>query len=277
LTPIPPPLEQGVVTPIDPLGRRAAFLVTSVRGRGVIYDVVLSDVDGVLKLERLETRRRHTRNFIRELRERAQGGTVVVPGAAVRALIRQALEIPGARLQEGVDPVLVRELAAGAEGATPGETLREQLGEQIRDLPAPEAEAALQERIQSGDLPAWPLFGESLDEMVEKLGEVESGRLILSQTVKRERSEGVFSDLADRILTRDVRERMARRLEETAVFLNEKQDMEGTNAALRIAERIRTASTPLDVDYLKGLLERSCDLARHQKKEEDRGKLIVPG
>jgi hypothetical protein len=277
LTPIPPPLEQGVVTPIDPLGRRVVFLVTSVRGRGVIYDVVLSDVDGVLKLERLETRRRHTKNFIRELRERAQGGTVVVPGAAVRALIRQAHEIPGTGLQEGVDPVLVRELAAGSEGGTPGETLRERLAEQISDLPASEAEAVLQERTQSGDLPAWPLTGESLEEIVEKLGEVESGRLILSQTLKRERSEGVLSDLADRILTRDVRERMARRLEETAVFLNEKQDGEGANAALRVAERIRTASKPLDVDYLRGLLERSCDLARCQKNEEDSGKLIVPG
>ncbi len=48
-------------------------------------------------------------------------------------------------------------------------------------------------------------------------------------------------------------------------------------AAVRTAEIIRDARAPLEVGYLRMLLELSCGLTRQQQRQEDEGKLILPG
>jgi len=44
-----------------------------------------------------------------------------------------------------------------------------------------------------------------------------------------------------------------------------------------MAEIIRRAGVPLEVGYLRTLLELSCALSGQQQREEDEGKLILPG
>jgi hypothetical protein len=277
LRPIERLTDQGVVTPIDPLGQRVVFLVRSVPGSASIYQAALSDTEGILRLERLGGRRRDARNFVRELRERAKGRAVIVPGAAVRALVRQAQEIPRSRLPGEVDPTLIRELTASGADTTPGETLRAELADEAGGLAEAWAESVIQQRIQRGELPVWPLTGDSVREIAEKLEGIKNSHLVLSPAIQRERSDALLARAADEWLTPEVRERFARRLEETGVFFLESADREGALAAVHMAERIRTTPAPLAVGYLRTLLELSCGQARQQKREEDRGRLIVPG
>ena len=61
-----------------------------------------------------------------------------------------------------------------------------------------------------------------------------------------------------------------------AVFLLDSADEEGAAAGVRMAEIIRAARAPLEVAYLRRLVELSCNVARQQQQEEDKGKLIVP-
>ena len=75
----------------------------------------------------------------------------------------------------------------------------------------------------------------------------------------------------------DARQRVAQRLEEAAAGLLGGGDEEGAAAALCTAEIIRDACAPLEVGYLRMLLELSCGLTRQQQRQEDEGKLILPG
>jgi hypothetical protein len=276
LRPVEEVAEQGALTPVDARGHRAAFLLTPVRGGTRIYKVLLSDIEGILHLERGEGRRRDGRSFVRRLREEAQARIVLVEGGAVRSLVRRAQQGRSGPLPAEVDPKGVAELVDGETAPTPGEQARAKLAHTARALTESQTESILRQRVERGDLPAWFLEGEAVQETAQQLAEQERSQLVLSAVQKRERSHELLSRAAERILDEATRERLACRLEEMAVFLLDSADEEGAAAGVRMAEIIRAARAPLEVAYLRMLVELSCNVARQQQQEEDKGKLIVP-
>ncbi len=116
-----------------------------------------------------------------------------------------------------------------------------------------------------------------MDEAARKIADLERSRLVLSDVQKRGRVHQVLSGAAEHVLDETATERVAQRLEEAAAGLLEGGDEEGAAAAVHMAQLIREARTPLEVGYLRMLLERSCGLARQAQREEDEGKLILPG
>ena len=84
-------------------------------------------------------------------------------------------------------------------------------------------------------------------------------------------------ETAERLLDPPTRERLASRLEETAVLLEAGGDPDGAVALLAVAGQIRQARKALEVLYLRSLLELSFELARQERQREDRGRLVVPG
>ncbi len=277
LTPVAERAELGIVTPPDPQGRQALFLLVSVRGGTRIYEILLSDTQGVLHLERLEVRRREARSFIDRLQTEQQGRVLRVEGAAVRGLVRRAQTGRGGAATSDVDPQLLAELLAGESASTPGERVREKLSAQAARLAQVQAEAILRRRMEAGVLAAWLFAGEAIEEVVRRLAELERSQLVLSAVQKRERVHQVLAGAAERVLDEPTRQRVAQRLEEAAAGLLEGGDEEGAAAAVRTAEIIREARAPLEVGYLRMLSERSCGLTRQQQRQEDEGKLILPG
>ncbi len=276
LAPLEEQLEQGAVTPPDPLGRRALFLFLPVRGGTRIYEILLSDIEGVLHLERVEARRPDARSFLRRLQEERKGRILRVEGAAVRALVRRAQESRSGSAAPAIDPKLLAELLAGESTETPGEQVRSKLMDAAQRLTQNQADTVLRQRVERRELPAWLLAGEDVQEAARELGELERSQLVLSAVQKRERAHKVLSRAAERILDEATCRRLAQRLDETAAFLLEGGDEEGAAAAVRMSDIIRTARAPLEVGYLRMLLELSCGLARQKQQEEDRGKLILP-
>jgi len=193
LAPLGEAAEQGALTPPDPLGRRAIFLLVPVQRGTRIYELLLSDVEGVLHLERVETRRRDARSFLRRLREEHQARLLRVEGPSLRALVLQTLESVSGSTAPDVDPKLLAQLLAGKRTETPGEQVRAKLLDAARCLAQGQAEAILRGRVERGVLPAWPLTGEAVQETVRQLAQLERSQLVLSGVQKRERVQEVLS------------------------------------------------------------------------------------
>ncbi len=276
LTPLQERAELGVVTAPDPQGCQGLFLLVPVPGGTRIYEILLSDTQGVLHLERFEVRRREARSFIDRLQTEQQGRVLRVEGAAVRGLVRRSTAGPGGAATSGANPQLLAELLAGESASTPGERVREKLRAQAARLTPVRAEAILGRRMQAGVLAAWPFAGDAIEEVVRRLTELERSQLVLSAVQKRERVQRVLAGAAERVLDQPTRQRVAQRLEEAAAGLLEAGDEEGATAAVRTAEIVRDACAPLEVGYLRMLMELSCGLSRQQQRQRDEGKLILP-
>ncbi len=276
LQPVAGEAEEAWITPLDFLGRRTVLLMVPVKGGVRLHEVALSDVDGLLALQSFSGRRRDARRFIHDLRERGRGRLLAVPSGEARALIVRARALGGTD-RPGIDRQAVAELAAGAAERTPGQRVRAALLGSGKPLDPGEADAVLARRAETGVLPPWPVLGEEVEALTQRLAEVERSPLVLSEIQQRERRSEIYARDAPAVLPPEVRANLAERLEDAAVFLLEAGDEAGAGAALEVAVQVRETGNPLDVGFLRRSLDVSLDLARRRRSEEDAGKLIVPG
>ena len=116
-------------------------------------------------------------------------------------------------------------------------------------------------------LPPWPLLGEALDALARELIKLESSPLVLSELQKRERADEVRARGAATLFDAPVRERYARRLEETAVFLRAEDELAAARTALAEAE----------LGFLRRVLEVSLEIASSRLREAQAEQLVVPG
>lgn len=267
--------DRGVVSQPDPLGRRALFLVAPSRAGADLYEVLLSDVDGVLAATLTPTRRREARAFLRELREHAEKKFLEIPCEELCALVARAWDRRAEPLAAGVDQAVVAALLERSGAATPGERLRTELAERSERLPVAEAEATLREQISSGGLLSWPVEPGAVAELAAQLEEIEESPLVLPAAQTRERSTELMEKSAAAVFGRDVRERWSARLEETAVFVAREGDERGACAALRVAQQIREVSSPLEVGFLRDSLDMTLHAAQEKLAADRSGNLIV--
>ena len=273
LKPLVEQVEQAFVTAIDPTGQRGVYLISPSRVRVRILQVLASDVSGIVRIDPLEGQRGDARRFVRQL-ERGKLVVAAVEPRSARALLRR-LEAACPEERSALDATLLAEATRGEAAPTPGEALRERLGES--GLSAGEADAVLRSRIERGAVPPWPLGGDAVAEAARHLGEAERSPLVLSELQRRERAERVLLETAERVLDPPVRERLSGRLEETGVLLEAGGDRDGAVALVALAGQIRQARGALEVPYLRSLLELSLDLARQERQQEDRGRVILSG
>jgi hypothetical protein len=272
LRPLAAESEQAFVTPIDISGNQCILIARPVRGGTRLLQLVVSDTDGIVRAERLEGRRRDVRRFLDEARASREMATVPVDPSAARALLQRAEREQG-DAPARVDPEVVAEALQGDSRDTPGERAREELAS--RDMPHASADAALLQRLERGAFPPWLPEPEKLQEAALELDQLERSPLVLSPVQKQERQKEALAEAARRLLDAEARERLARRLEETAYLLLQGGDEEGATAAIVTADRVRELDEPLQLGFVRRLLELALDLARKNAKEEDRGKLIV--
>lgn len=274
LRPLETEEEQGAVTPPDLIGRRVAFLLTRAGRAAWLYELAISDEEGLLGLRRHDLPRREGRAFLRSLRSEERSRALGVPGAEVRALIGSACAIGS---PADADKAVLAELAAPQDSATPGERLREKYGAQASALGSAAADAALAERIEARVLAPWPVRGEAVAELARELSRGEQSPIVLTPVQKEERRSERLAEAALELYDAPLRERLAARLEETAVFLEADRDEAGMQAALAVATRMRGQDPPLSIDFLRRSLDLSLELARDAAEREDEGNLIVPG
>jgi hypothetical protein len=272
LRPLAAESEEAFVTPIDISGHQSVLIVRPVRGGTRLYQLLVSDTEGIVRAERLEGRRRDVRRFLQELRGGRETTAVPVAAAAARALLQRAERARG-DAPSRADREVVAEALQGDSASTPGEQARLELAS--RDMGPASADAALVQRLERGAFAPWIPDVEPLREVARELDQIERSPIVLSALQKQERQQAAMADGARRLFDAEGRERLARRLEETAHQLLVGGDEEGATAAIKTADRVRDADEPLQVGFVRRLLELALDLVRKQVKEEERGKLIV--
>jgi hypothetical protein len=265
--------EQAFLTPIDPAGQRVAFLITP--GTVVrVFEVLVSDEAGILRVEHLETKRRDARRLVERL---GRGPLPISPvdPAELRSLLRRAVQRAGSRAPGNVDPAALAALTSGDPAPTPGERARERWSGRAKS--DAEADSVLASRLQRGVVPPWLLSTEALDRLVHALASAERSPLVLSEAQQRARREELLVGAADELMTSELRELWAERLEETAAVLAAQADEEGAAALVQVAGRVRAPGPALAVPLLRSLLEYSLEFARQRASPQESGKLIVPG
>ena len=270
LRPIPGFAEQGVVTPIDPAGRRGLFLVAPVSSEIELTEIGLSDRDGVLGVRSRGVRRRDARSFLREL----PVNTAVVPGDQVRALVAKALLVQ-AEWPASLDRGAVEALARGA-GETPGQLLLN--ATPALERPAPERiEAKLQELMEAGPLIPWPPLGAPLQDLAQKLKGLESSPLVLSETQRAEQRRELVQGAAAAIYDPPCLACMAERLLETGVLVEAAGDEEGAVCLVALARELGgSPPDPLAIPFMQKALDLALEVVTHELDQEASEKLIVP-
>ncbi|MEE9281830.1 MAG: hypothetical protein V3V67_16790 [Myxococcota bacterium] len=272
LRPLDEEHDQGIATAPDSLGRRSLFLIVPVPGAARMYEIGLSDVDGLAHLEVFQGKRRDARSFSRRLREGEGARTVSVSAPALRALVRRAADVA-----VRVDPKLVAEVVRHAGEKTPGEELRSELAAEAREQSDRTADEVLRKCLETRELPPWPPVGEPTEALLAQLEAIEHSPLVLSDLQKRERRWELIREASERVFGRAYRNHVAARLEESAVFLLEGGSRAAAAAAIQVAARVRDVEDPLQVPFLELMLTLFLDAARERPDRRDPTRLIVPG
>ena len=262
----------GLATPPDALGRRSLFLVLPAPGGVRMFEIGLSDVEGIAHLDVFPAKRRDARAFARRLRERQGVVTVEVETRELRALVARSKD----SAQAHIDPKLLAEVVRDAADETPGERLRRELAPAMGGLDDTAADELLGAAVQATELPVWPPAGEPVDGLAAQIEAIEHSPLVLTRQQQRERRAELIRESGDRVLDPSYRERVAARLEESAVFLCDAGKLEAATAALQVAGRVRGAEDPLGIPFLELMLAIALDATEKRVDKRDPTRLIVP-
>jgi hypothetical protein len=273
LRPLEETRERAFATPIDAAGLRLVWLLSEAPGRAEALEVLVSDEAGVVRVERLSGRRREAERLASGLLSDPKLGATELDAPAARAYLRRAERDRVAGPAPTADPALVREAVRGPDCPTPGEAVRVRVAPLASEA---EAETLYRARVETGALLPWLLTGPELERTAAALDDAEQSPIVLSEIARRERREERFAAAAGELLGPAVRARLAVRLDESAALLAARGDEPGAGACLALADRVRAASDPLRVGFLRALLELSIGLARQKRAREAGGKLIVP-
>jgi hypothetical protein len=292
-------LDEAVLTPLDPRGTRAAYLVASNPAGGArLFEVLLDESQGVLDFRVYTTARGKVRRFLKAFGQGGRLAAVPAPPAAVRALVaRIAAGHPADRSLPRAFSEWRGQIAAGGEGAkTPGELAREALGaEQGREAAAQRGEAErrrapaepgaaplrrVAEQVRAGELGPWPPAPEVLKPLVEQLGEIARSQIIVSGAQRRQQADRTLEQALPAIFTGRFGEDTALRFEETAYVLWQRGEEADARACLAAARAFRqggAGENPVARALIEAVLAPVlAQLDQEVQAEDERSRLVKP-
>lgn len=231
-------IDEAILSPLDPGGGRAAYLVTSHPQGGVrMFELLLDETRGVLECRVYNTGRSKVRKFLKQFERPGALAAVPAPPDAVRALVRRVAD---AHPSDRPLPRGFREwrgqLGSAPQGqATPGELAREALG--VPGGPAPVRRAA--ELLRRGEFGPWPPNPEALAPLAEQLEALGSSTIVVSPAQRREQLDGVLEEALPGLFAAPFAEQTAARLEETAYVLWKRGRDDDARACLGAARAFR--------------------------------------
>lgn len=266
-------LAEGAVTRIDPSGAQLLVLAESQPGGGVrVVEAIVEDEAGILEFHVLNTGRSAARRLLRELGGGRRLPAVAAPPSAVLArLARVAARQPSDRPfpRSFLDwRGRIERMAGGRR--TPGEEARSELGE----AGGAEARERVLGLIEAGDLGPWPPPVEEVRRTAERLHEVASSRLVLSEEQRRESAEEVLQALRESRFGEAGAHRTADRLEECAYAFWREGREEDARACLTMARELREGPAA-EHPVARALLDRALRPMIEALRQEEESSLVV--
>ncbi len=232
----------SLVSGLDPRGTRMAYIVESDPSGGArLFAAAIDEDRGVRELEIFSAGRSKIKAFIRDCTRREDYPAVEAPVDAVRALIaRSAAKQPADQPAPRAFAEWRTHIAEPAEGAsTPGELARAALvaddAAEIGDV----GRALALLRDQS--IGPWPPSNDILSEIVQRLGEVAEGVVVVSAAAKQEQLDQALDEAVDQVFESGFAGSTANRFEETAYIFWRQEALEDARACLAAAKAFRGA------------------------------------
>ena len=232
----------SLVSGLDPRGTRMAYIVESDPSGGArLFAAAIDEDRGVRELEIFSAGRSKIKAFIRDCTQREDYPAVEAPVDAVRALIaRSAAKQPADQPAPRAFAEWRTHIAEPAEGAsTPGELARAALvaddAAEIGDV----GRALALLRDQS--IGPWPPPNDTLSGIVQRLGEVAEGVVVVSAAAKQEQLDQTLDEAVDQVFEPGFAGSTANRFEETAYIFWRQKALEDARACLAAATAFRGA------------------------------------
>jgi hypothetical protein len=276
-----PPLEDTLtaayVSPVDPRGTRAAYLVeTHPSGGARMFELLLDAERGVVGLEVYQAGRSQVRRFLRQIESNTDFPAVPVPRESLQALVERAAaaQPPDRPLPRGFAEWR-SQIAAPPEGArTPGELAAEALGEET----TPELLRRAAELVRGRELGPWPPQGEVLQSLAERLLEGAKGQIIVAAPVRREQAARTLDQAVESVYAGPHAARAAICFRETAYLLwkgGRDEDARAALAAARAFESGPAASAPVARAILEVTLGPVLERLDQEIAGDDEGSRLV--
>lgn len=271
-------LAAAAVTAPDPLGACIAYLVESHPSGGArLFEIAFAEGQGILNVEVYSAGRSKVRAFLREVTGNRGLPAVEAPPAAVRALVQRAAEAQPAErpLPAGWREWQGQLAEVSADAPTPGEFVRDALGEPGEPLDLEPALALVRE----GRVGPWPVR-ELLEPTAKRLQEAWESPLIVAGAHRREQLETLLREGAAEAFAGPGGARVAA-LFRHAAFVFQGRGEEGPARACLAAsaafERRPPAENPLALALFERPLLPFIERLEQQSREEaDKSSLIVP-
>jgi hypothetical protein len=196
LPPIEDTLTAAFVSPVDPLGTRAVYLVEPHPSGGArMFELMLDAARGIVGLEVYQAGRSQVRRFLRDITHNPRFPSVEAPRASVQALVARAASAqPADRpLPRGFGEWRTQVAAPPESAKTPGELAAEALGAES----TPERLRRATELVRARELGPWPPPGELLQELATRLGESAQGTIIVAEPIRRQQVARILDDAAE--------------------------------------------------------------------------------
>lgn len=253
LPPLEDAIDEALVSPIDPRGTRAVYLVEANPSGGArLFELMLDEERGVLELEIFATGRSRVRRFLREFRGRERFRAVPAPPQAVRALVRRTAEAQpaGRPLPRGFAEWRAHVAGAPDDAREPGALAREALAGDVDADALARAEALLRKH----ELGPWPPASASLESVAAKITEIVSSPIVVSGVRRRQRADEVVGDALADVFTERFAAITAARFEESAYVYWKDEREDAARACLAASAALRERA-PADNPVARALLE----------------------
>ena len=230
----------SLVSGLDPRGTRMAYIVENDPSGGArLFAVALDEARGVRELEVFSAGRSKIKTFIRECTQREEYPAIEAPLEAVQALIARSA---AAQPTDSPAPRSFVEwrshIADPAEGSsTPGELARAALAADGEQEAGDLGRAVALVRDQS--VGPWPPPNETLSEIVQRLGDVAEGVVVVSAAAKQEQIDRELDEAVERVFDAGFATCTANRFEETAYIFWRADALEDARACLAAANAFR--------------------------------------
>ena len=245
--------DEAILSPLDPRGGRAAYLVTSPPQGGVrMFEVLFDDARGIIECRVYNTGRSKVRKFLKEFERQGALAALHVAPEAARALIeRAAAAHPSDRPFPRAFQEWRSQVGRAAPGTqTPGEAVRAELGASVDAT----QQGRAAELLKQGDFGPWPPEPEALTSLADVLDAIATSDSVVEPAARHEQMREAIAAAVTDIFGEAYANATATRLEETAYVLWQREHADDARACLAAADGFRSGSIS-DSETARALIE----------------------
>ena len=268
---------EAYLSSVDRAGSRLLWLARPQVGGGLrVIQGLVNDRQGLLQVGVSLFRRKELRRMMEQVQEQTKSQMIPIPWDYGDLLLYEGWEKARALGGGGQEQfaVLQGHWSSGRPEARSHPAYEQLEEEEIRVGLWREKSLKL---LEEPEFEGWILDEDWLRSYLERFGEAQESRLVLSSVQKKQRLVGIVQEVVQELFGAEVGQLFLRRLEDMALYLLATGRREVAKLVLAVALTVRDKDLGgLGVPFLNGLVEKSLNYyATRVQEQKDEGSLII--